>query len=40
MWQHKEMWDGTYSFIDLLDIHEMLDVREENERRLREASKD
>lgn len=29
------MWDGTYSLGDLLDAHEMLAVRDENERRAR-----
>jgi hypothetical protein len=30
--QH-ELWDGTYTFSDLLDWHEMNDVRTENEKR-------
>jgi len=35
-WRHHELWDGTYTFKDLLDIHEVLDTREENEARLRD----
>ena len=27
-WQQHELWDGTYSFEDLLDIHEVLDLRD------------
>ena len=33
MWRQHETWDGTYSLEDLLDAHEMLAVRAENERR-------
>jgi len=33
MWRQHEIWDGTYSLEDLLDAHEMLAVRAENERR-------
>lgn len=33
------MWDGTYSLADLLDAHEMLAVRNENERRAEEQAK-
>ena len=32
-WRQHELWDGTYSFDDLLDMHEMIDVREENKAR-------
>lgn len=32
------MWDGTYDFDDLLDAHEMLAVKAENERRARAAA--
>ena len=34
LWSHKEIFDGTYSFEDLLDAHELLNVRDENKRRL------
>jgi len=34
MWQQHELWDGTYTFSDLLDAHELLLVKQENERRL------
>jgi hypothetical protein len=30
------VWDGTYTFKDLLDWHEIADVKAENERRHRE----
>ena len=36
MWRHSELFDGTYNFDDLLDAHELLDLKEENERRARE----
>jgi hypothetical protein len=32
MWRQRELSDGTYDFSDLLDAHEFLDTREENER--------
>lgn len=38
MWRQHEVWDGTYSLGDLLDAHEMLMVRNENERRQREQA--
>jgi hypothetical protein len=31
MWKQKELWDGSYSFLDLLDVNELLDVKEANE---------
>lgn len=36
MWKQHEVWDGTYSLEDLLDAHEMLTVKNENERRQQE----
>lgn len=36
MWLQHELWDGTYSLEDLLDAHELMTVRSENERRARE----
>jgi hypothetical protein len=38
MWQQHEIWDGTYSLDDLLDAHEILAVKRENEDRAREAA--
>lgn len=38
IWRQHELWDGTYSLEDLLDAHELLAVRQENERRQREAA--
>ena len=32
LWQQHELWDGTYPLNDLLDILEVLQVRQENER--------
>lgn len=32
-WQQHELWDGTYTFDDLLDMHEIMLVEEENRRR-------
>ena len=36
LWRQHELFDGTYDIDDLLDAHELLAVREENNRRLRE----
>lgn len=32
-WRHHEVFDGTYTLDDLLDIHEIIDVQDENEAR-------
>lgn len=39
MWKQHELWDGTYTLDDLLDIIELIQVQKENERRAYEASK-
>lgn len=31
LWTHREAISGVFSFEDLLDAHELLDVREQNE---------
>jgi len=36
MWRQHEVWDGRYTFSDLMDAHEILIVREENKRRAEE----
>lgn len=36
-WRQHETWDGTYTLDDLLDIREVIAVKNENERRAREA---
>ena len=36
MWQQKELTNGAYSFADLIDAHEVLDWKAENERRFKE----
>jgi hypothetical protein len=38
MWQQHETWDGTYTLDDLLNAHEILAVKNENEHRAREAA--
>jgi len=35
-WKQHEVWDGTYTFEDLLDWREMNEVKVENELRYRE----
>ena len=32
-WRQHEMWDGTYTLDDLMDIVEMMQVTAENQRR-------
>ena len=36
-WQQHELWDGTYTLDDLLDITELIRVRRENEARAMDA---
>lgn len=36
MWKQHELWDGTYTLGDLLDAHEILIVKQENQRRFYE----
>ena len=36
-WRQHEMWDGTYTLDDLLDIAELIQVTRENEIRSRES---
>ena len=36
-WKQRELWDGTYTLDDLLDIVEVIQVRQENEIRSIEA---
>ncbi len=36
-WRQHELWDGTYTLDDLLDILELISVSRENERRSRES---
>jgi hypothetical protein len=33
LWSHRDLVEGVYDIQDLLDAHEYLDVKEENERR-------
>ena len=35
-WRQHELWDGTYNIDDLLDIQELILVKNENERRYQE----
>ena len=39
-WKQHELWDGTYTLDDLLDIVELIRVRRENEWKAREMMKD
>jgi hypothetical protein len=38
IWTHLQAIDGSFSFLDLLDAWELLDVKAENEARAREAA--
>ena len=38
-WRQHELWDGTYTLDDLLDITELIRVRRENEIRAAEAAR-
>ena len=37
LWQQHELWDGTYTLDDLLDIVELIRIRRENEARAADA---
>ena len=37
-WKQHELWDGTYTLDDLLDIVELIRVRRGNENRAAEAA--
>ena len=37
-WRQHELWDGTYTLDDLLDILELIALRQENERRAMEVN--
>jgi hypothetical protein len=39
MWRQHELWDGTYTLDDLLDIVELIRVRRENEKRAAAAAR-
>ena len=39
MWKQHELWDGTYTLDDLLDIVELIRVRRANENRAAEAAR-
>lgn len=38
-WQQHEIWDGTYTYDDLLDWHEYTVIKYENERRAADIGK-
>ena len=38
-WRQHELWDGTYTLDDLLDITELIRVRRENEIRAADAAR-
>ena len=37
-WQQHELWDGTYTLSDLLDVHEIMAVESENKYRAQLAA--
>ncbi len=39
-WRQHELWDGTYTLDDLLDIAELVCVRRENEKRAADAARE
>ena len=38
LWQQHELWNGTYTLDDLLDLVELIRVRRENEARAAEIA--
>ncbi len=40
LWRQRELYDGTYTFSDLADAHELMQVQAENARRALEAGRD
>lgn len=32
LWKQHELWDGTYIITDLLDIHEAMTIKNQNEK--------
>ena len=38
MWRQHELWDGTYTLDDLMDIVELIRVKQENDIRAREVA--
>ena len=39
MWRQHELWDGTYTLDDLLDIVELIRVQRENENRAEDTAR-
>ena len=39
LWRQHELWDGTYTLDDLLDIVELIRIRRENEYRAMETAR-
>ena len=39
MWKQHELWDGTYTLDDLLDVIELIQVTRENEARAYDISR-
>lgn len=40
MWKQSELWDGTYTFDDWLDVIEIIAVRKANEDMIQGALED
>jgi len=39
VWRQCELWDGTYTLDDLMDAHEIMRVKAENQRRAEDAAR-
>jgi len=39
LWRQHELKDGTYNYVDLLDILEMMNVQSENQERAKEQAR-
>lgn len=38
MWQHRDIVENVFTFDDLMDIHEVMAIKAENEKRSYEAA--
>ena len=38
-WRQHELWDGTYTLDDLLDITELIRIRRDNQKRAAQAAR-
>jgi hypothetical protein len=35
LWRQRELWDGTYNFLNLVEIHDVLDAKDAAEAQVR-----